>query len=118
MKHYIIGKILEDGTRVKGIGDGGYEYFLDTKAFYEKNGVCYIDKHDCEYEYEDFASLTRGNHSLAESYFLAVSGTSPELLLEEDLDAGEVNECSKCGQLYYGCDADDCSCYQANNSNI
>ena len=70
MEHYIIGKILEDGTRVKGIGDGGYEYFLDTKAFYEKNGVCYIDKHDCEYEYEDFISLTRDCFNRKDKFFI------------------------------------------------
>lgn len=110
MEHYLIGKILEDGTKVKGVGDGGYEYFLDTKAFYEKNGVCYIDKNNCEYEYEDFVSLTKGNHNLAENYFLAVCGTSPELLLEEDLNEGEVYECPKCEKLYFSCDTEICSC--------
>lgn len=108
MKHYVIGEILENGTRVKGLGEGGYEYFLDTKAFYERDGICYKDESNCEYSYEDFISLTRGNDTLAEKYFLEVSGTSPELLLEQDLNEGEICECPACNKLYSGNSIDIC----------
>lgn len=102
MKHYVIGEILENGTRVKGLGEGGYEYFLDTKAFYEQDGVCYIDESDCEYTYDDFIALTKGDKALAEKYFLEVSGTSPEFLLEEDLNEGEICKCPICKKLHSG----------------
>lgn len=108
MRYYMIGKILEDGTRVKGVGNGGCEYFLDSKAFYNKEGICYIDESNYEYEYEDFLSLTKGNQELAESYFEAVSGTSPEFLLNEDLNEGEVCNCPKCNKLYYSYEAENC----------
>ena len=108
MKEYMIGTILEDGTKVKGIGNGGFEYFLDPNAFSKKEGVCYIDEHDCEYEYEDFITLTKGNHELAEHYLDIVSGTSPELLLGEDLNNDEVHNCSKCDKLYFSYEVDNC----------
>lgn len=107
-KNYMVGQVLKDGTKVKGFGKEGFEYFLDASAFYNKKGICYIDQSDCEYEYSDFLDLTNGNEELAKHYFEQLSGTSPELLLDEDLREDEVHLCSKCDEYYFSYEVDEC----------
>lgn len=108
MRECTVGTILEDGTRVKGFGNGGYEYFWDEEAFNKEEGVCYIDEKDNEYTFKDFLDLTRGDYVLATYYFGVVSGTSPELLLEEDLNEGEVEECPNCKRFYSPSSEEEC----------
>jgi hypothetical protein len=72
-------------------------FYKDTKSFKEKsNVVCYIpETSDDHYSYTDFLRIARGNHNLATVLFEIVDWQSPEILFNDMVDSGEIDESGK-----------------------
>lgn len=110
MKHYIIGRILEDGTVEKGSTEQGWIY-KDSKAFYDKtNKVCYIPElgDDIKYVYADFLTLACDNEEVAEEIFNKVDWQTPEVLVEEWLRDDELHICTNCEHMFLSYGVEHC----------
>lgn len=73
------------------------EYFKDTKAFEDKEGVCYIPEHFDEqdavnFTYDDFLEISKGNDKLAKIIFNLCNWQHPETVFQELLNEEEINE--------------------------
>lgn len=89
------GRIVLVGHRVIGIERGattqGFVY-KNTKAYEDKQGVCYIPElRDETYTYDDFISIANGDEKVARELFDTVDWQSPELLMDEWEDPWWLN---------------------------
>ena len=121
-QEYVIGEILEDGEIEKGYSEQGMIY-KNSKAFYEKlDEICYVPEFnntDEGYKYEDFVRIALNNQSIAEELFDSVDWQSPEVLLEEWLNEGEVHICKGCDKIYTSYEVECCpNCHQRKESDI
>lgn len=109
MKHYIIGKILENGEIIKGETAQGFVY-KNSKAFYDKTDeICYVPElRDVGYRYQDFMDMCGGSFEVARDLFDIVDWQSPESQLEDYLSNDEVAECNSCGKFFLSYEVYNC----------
>jgi hypothetical protein len=106
----------------------GYGY-KNELAFDTGVGTCYIPESgferdfDCEYDDEhratvdesmrytkqDFIDMCGGNEDAARNIFESVDWQSPETLVEEYYRDGELDDCEKCGKVFWCYEATKCS---------
>jgi len=67
--------------------------YKNVEAFNDKKDVCYIPElNDIRYTYSDFLDISKGNINLAKIIFEMVDWQSPEILFNELVDSGEIDE--------------------------
>ena len=73
-------------------GEG--EIYMNFTAFENKSDkVCYIPElNDTKYTYNDFVRISKGNINLAKILFEMVEWQSPEVIFNELVDNGEIDE--------------------------
>ncbi|MCD7902870.1 MAG: hypothetical protein LUF91_03750 [Oscillospiraceae bacterium] len=95
---------LERGPLWQGFG------FKDADAFENKpDAPCYVPElFDTVYTRNDLLEMCDGQECIAQKIFYQLDWQSPESLLNEELQEGELSVCKNCGRMFESYWSDQC----------